>query len=156
MKHILLSVLLLASPLLAADEVSYYKGGEFNLSLFGSVNTTDFDNERGSVGLGADLFLSENIGIGVSTAIEDMNGSTIDNVSVRVLYRIPVKQNAIYGFAGGKRLLNEGAWSGLIGMGVERRWAKHFGTFLEWGGEKQLTGSRDVSAFGTAGVRLNF
>lgn len=153
MKHILLSVLLLASPLYAED---YYRACEFSVDAFGSVATTDFDNERGSAGFGVNFFMTENIGVGVSTAFEDLDGSTFDNVSVRGIYRIPIRKNAIYGFAGGKRLLNDGDWAGLIGMGVERRWTKAFGTFLECGGEKELTGQRNVKAFGTAGIRINF
>lgn len=154
---------LLVIPASAADkaDVPYFKAGEFSVDLFGGVKTPDFDRERSSAGFGVNLFITENIGIGASTAFEDMNGSAFDNFSLRGIYRIPLSyvpgnQNAIYGFAGAQRLLNQGDWAGELGVGVERRWARHFGTFAEIGMFKELTGERNVSATGKVGVRVVF
>lgn len=148
---------LLVLPSSAGEpEVPYFRAGEFSIDLFGGVKTTDFDNERSSAGFGVNLFLTENIGIGASTAFEDLSGSAFDNFSLRGIYRIPIHKNAIYGFGGAQRLLNQGDWAGELGVGVERRWTSHFGTFVEVGMHKELTGERNASATGKVGIRVAF
>lgn len=151
-----LIILLLSASTLLAQTNGYFRANEFSIDLFGGVRTGDFDSERSSAGFGVNLFLTENIGIGASTAFEDLNGSAFDNFSLRGIYRIPINKNAIYGFAGGQRLLNQGDWAGELGVGVERRWNYSIGTFAEVGMHKELTGERNTSATGKVGLRCSF
>lgn len=141
-----------ASP---PDQESLYKAG-VELDLFGQVRTTDFDTERGSAGVGLSAYFTESIGVRATTAFEDLRGSVFDNVSIHGLYRMPLNKNAIYGYAGAQRLLNDGEWALEGGVGAERRWARHFATFAEIGFHKQLTGERPIAALGKVGIRIPF
>jgi len=136
---------------------NYFRANEFSVEAFGGVRTSDFDSERSHAGVGVSYFFTENIGARVSSAWEDMNGAFFDNLSVRGIYRIPIDKNAIYGFAGGQFLFDNDDWAALLGVGVERRWTPHFGTFLEIGMHKELTGDeRPASATAKVGVRIPF
>jgi hypothetical protein len=136
---------------------AFYRKGEFSLDTFGGLRTSDFDSEKSHVGVGMNYFLTENIGAGVATSWEDASGQFFDNINVRVIYRIPIDKNAIYGFAGGQFLFDNDDWAAELGVGVERRWTRHFGTFLEIGMHKELTGEeRPASATAKVGVRIPF
>lgn len=159
---ILLFIALLALPVKAAEipsppeaEQAFYKAG-VELEVAGQVRTTDFDTERGSAGVGLSAYFTESIGVRATTAFEDLRGSVFDNVSIHGLYRMPLNKNAIYGYAGAQRLLNDGEWALEGGVGAERRWARHFATFAEIGFHKQLTGERPITALGKVGVRIPF
>lgn len=137
--------------------VKYYHANEFSLDAFGGLRTSDFDSERSHAGVGVNYFLTENIGFGTSTSWEDLNGEFFDNISVRGIYRIPIDKNAIYGYVGGQYLFDNDDWAAALGVGVERRWTRHFGTFLEIGMHKELTGDeRPASATAKIGVRVPF
>lgn len=160
-------LLLFVSPGYAADapkipappeaEVKYYKANEFSVDVFGGLRTSDFDTERSHAGVGMNYFLTENIGVGVATSWEDLNGQFFDNISVRGIYRIPIDKNCIYGFLGGQFLFDPDDWAANFGVGVERRWIPHLGTFLEIGMHKELTGDeRAASATAKVGIRIPF
>lgn len=151
---VLLSAVARAGDLVPKEE-GYFRAG-LELSGFGELRTEDLDKERSAAGIGASLFFTESIGVGVQTALQDTSGSFVDSFVARGIYRIPINQNAIYGFAGGERLLNQGEWAILGGVGVERRWTKNIGTFLEIGFNKQLTGDRNIFAVPSVGVRYAF
>jgi len=167
MKKILLTgniLTLLAGALRAADAPilvvpeatpSFYRAGvEFDVSA--GIATPDLDRERSSVGFGANLYVTENVGIRAFTSFEDLHGSTFDNVSVAALYRIPLGRHAIYGFAGGTRELNDGEWSIIGGPGFETRFTPRIGAFGELGFSKRLTGDREISATARVGLRVFF
>lgn len=157
-------MLLFAAPSSAAEApkapeatVTYYKANEFSLDVFGGLRTSDFDNERSHAGVGMNYFLTQNIGVGVATSWEDLSGEFFDNISVRGIYRIPIDKNCIYGFLGGQFLFDDDNWAANFGVGVERRWIPHLGTFLEIGMHKELTGDeRPASATAKVGLRVPF
>lgn len=133
-----------------------YRAQEFQIDGFYQSTSIDLDDERGAVGIGGNLFLTRNLGLGISTALEDLNGSTIDSISVRGIFRAPINQYAFYAFGGGTRELDSGDWSIQAGPGFEWRWTPNFGPWAEIGFTKQLTGSRDIAAQARLGLRVSF
>lgn len=135
----------------------YYRAGEFSVEGFGGLRTSDFDNERSNIGIGMNYFLTENVGVGIATAFENTSGQFFENLSVRGIYRIPIDKNAIYGFVGGYYLFDNDDWAADLGVGVERRWIPHLGTFLEIGMLKKLTGNeKPAAATARVGLRIPF
>lgn len=151
---IIVSILALIGLVARADELNSFYGAEVSLDLGVGLSTPDLDSERSHAGFGLTAYFTDNFGVGASTSFEDLSGSAFDNLTLRGLYRIPIGQNAIYGFAGARRWFNRGEWSGVGGVAVERRWAKYFATYAELGFEKQFTGTRPISATVEAGIRI--
>lgn len=155
MKHILLSVLLLASPLFAADEVSsFYRDHEFQIDSFYQTVTSDFEAESGSAGLGLNAFITRNIGVGVSTDLSDLNGHLIDNVSLRGIYRVPIDRTALYGYGGATRYMEAEEWAINLGVGAEVRFTPNVGPFIEAGMIKLL--KHGAEATGRVGFRVSW
>lgn len=155
MKHILLSVILLASPLLAADDVrSFYREREFQIDSFYQTVTPDFEQERGSAGLGLNAFITRNLGFGVSTDLQNLNGPLIDNVSLRGIYRVPIDRTALYGYGGTTRYFKREDWSINLGVGAEVRLSPNAGPFVEAGMIKFL--KQGAEATGRIGFRFSF
>lgn len=155
MKYILLSVLLLASPLVAADEASsFYRDREFQIDTFYQTVTPDFEAETGSAGLGLNAFVTRNIGVGVSTDLQNLNGHLIDSVSLRGIYRVPIDRTALYGYGGATRYLKAEEWAINLGVGAEVRFAPNAGPFLEAGMIKLLR--HGAEATGRVGFRVSF
>lgn len=153
MKHILLSILLLASPVLAAES-SFYRDREFQIESFYQTVTPDFEAETGSVGFGLNAFLTRNIGVGVSTDIGNLNGHLIDSVSLRGIYRVPIDRTALYGYGGTTRYLKAEEWSINLGVGAEVRFTPNVGPFIEAGMIKLI--SHGAEATGRIGLRVSF
>jgi hypothetical protein len=140
----------------ADSDQQFFKAREFSLSAFYQSTTTDFDNERGATGIAVGYYLTENIGFDVSSAFEDMRGSFVDDLTVRGLYRIPIRRHAFYFFGGGTRHLREGTWGIVLGPGAEVRLNQNFGLFSEIALTKELTGAREVAAQARLGLRVSF
>lgn len=145
-----------APPVKAGEVEKYYRAGEFSLDAFGELHTQDFDSERSAAGFGANFFLTENFGVGASTSFQDLNGSAVDNLSLRGIWRAPFGRNAVYLFGGATRRFQEGEWDLYLGPGLETRFTKNFGIFAETGIDKQITGAREATAIGRVGVRVAF
>lgn len=135
---------------------SFYRAGEFSVSAFGGVTSPDLDAETTHVGIGADFFLTENLGIGALSSFEDTKGSLVDNVSLRALFRAPIGRYAFGAFAGATRQLKAGEWSINLGPTFEVRLTEHLGWITEIGMDKRLTGDREVSAVARTGIRFAF
>lgn len=133
-----------------------FRPQEFQIDSFYQNTSDNLDNERGAVGIGANLFLTRNFGIGASTALEDLKGSTIDSISVRGIFRAPISHYAFYAFGGGTREFDSGDWSIQAGPGFEWRWTPNFGPWAEIGFTKQLTGEREIAAQARLGLRASF
>lgn len=131
-----------------------YRANEFSLEGFYSTSTPDFEAETGSAGVGVNYFLTQNFGIGASTAVGNLNGPLIDSVSLRGIYRVPIEKTALYGYGGSTRLLKREEWTVDLGVGAEHRFAPAFGLFVEAGMVKLLKHSAEAT--GRVGVRFNF
>lgn len=158
MKKTLIIIGLLLATGLAMRAQEFYKGGEFSIEAFGSVVSPDLDSERTQYGFGGQFFLTRNLGIGAYTAIENLDGHTLENVTVRGIWRVPIERHALYFWGGATRYFHdETRWNLVLGPGYEFRPIEHVGLFAEIGMEKELTGEvRDLSATARAGLRFSF
>lgn len=154
MKTLILSILLLTSTAIAADESEFYRDREFQIDSFYKTVTPDFEAESGSAGLGVNAFLTRNIGIGASTDLSDLNGHLIDNVSLRGIYRVPIDRTALYGYGGATRYLKAEEWAINLGVGAEVRFTQNAGPFVEAGMIKLL--KHGAEATGRVGFRVSF
>lgn len=133
----------------------FYRAG-FQISVFGGLITSDFDNERSNVGFGGDYFFNKNLGLGASTAFEDVDGVAFDKLNLRGLVRLPIGRYAVYGFAGTTREFDDHEWALVIGPGLEGRITTEIGAFTEIGILKRWTGDREVGAEARIGIRYAF
>lgn len=139
---------------LAQDE--FYRAGEFSVDTFYQAHTSDFDKAPGAPGIGLNYFPHENIGLGLSTAMDNVEGTFFEEVAARGIYRMPFGRNAISLWAGGTFNLESEDWRLNLGPEVETRLTKNVGAFLRLGIDKQLTGDRDAAALVVIGVRAAF
>lgn len=131
-----------------------YGPNEFSLEGFYATTTPDFEAETGTAGIGVNYFLTRNFGLGVSTAVGNLNGPLIDNVSLRGIYRVPIEKTALYGYGGSTRLLKREEWTIDLGVGAEHRFSPNFGPFIEAGMVKLLKHSAEAT--GRVGLRVSF
>lgn len=136
----------------AAEES--YRASEFSLEGFYATSTPDFEAETGSAGVGLNFFPWRNLGLGVSTAVGNLNGPLIDSVSLRGIYRVPIEKTALYGYGGSTRLLKREEWTIDLGVGAEHRFSPNFGPFIEAGMVKLLKHSAEAT--GRVGLRVSF
>lgn len=141
-----------APAAIPAPVVEKYYGSEVSADLFAGYGTTDFNEGIGFTGFGVNYYLNDNLGVGASTSFNSFSGRFFDNVSLKGLYRIPIGKNAIYGFAGGLRELDQDKWGLTIGGGVERRIAKYLSLYGEVAMEK--FSDIDPVAVGKIGIRI--
>lgn len=149
----------------AAEEpktTSAFHGNELSAEVFGAVISPDLDSETTGYGYGVQYYLPwiENLGGGVYTSFKDLSGHMFDNVSARLLWRVPVAdKHAFYAHGGGTRYFHgdDTRWTLILGPGYSYRPWKHIDFFSEIGMEKELTGEeRELSATARAGVRFVF
>lgn len=149
--------LFLLACIARADELATndsYRASEFSLEGFYTTSTPDFEAETGSAGVGLNYFLTRNFGIGVSTAVGNLNGPLIDSVSLRGIYRVPIEKTALYGYGGSTRLIKREEWTIDLGIGVEHRFTPNIGPFIEAGMVKLLKHSAEAT--GRVGLRVSF
>lgn len=134
----------------------FYRGGEFQIDLFGSLATPDLDNYQSGAGLGLNYYLSKNIGIGATIAGDwSEHGQVVDSAGGSLLYRIPIERSAITFRGGATWDLRREGWSLELGPGLEHRFTRHIGIFTEALLSKRID-EGDVHAVGRAGIRLAF
>lgn len=167
----LLALLMLAPLALLAAEVeteSFYKPG-VSFDLFGSARTYDLNDARGGVGLGANWYFANNLGIGVEGLTENTAESFVDFAQVNALWRITSGRAAlnITGGAGwsfdppGKVTTKHVTTEPddelfvAVGVGPEYAFSKAFHVFAEGRAVKPVEGG-DIHALFRAGLRLSF
>lgn len=140
-----------------APPTSPFHAGEVALDAFGAVTSPDLDAETLSYGVGAQLYLTRNLGVGVSTSLTETEGHFFENVSFRGLWRVPIERHALYAFGGVTRYVHDNPrYSLILGPGYEWRPVDHLGFFGEVGMEKELTGTeRSLAATARLGIRLS-
>lgn len=144
-----------------AQSASAFKGNELSVDLFGGVISPDLDDETTTYGFGLQYYTPwiENLGAGVYTTFTDLSGHTPDNVSARLLWRVPVAdKHAFYAHGGGTRYFHdETGWNLILGPGYSYRPFAHIEFWGEVGMDKEITGEdRDLAATARAGVRLTW
>lgn len=127
------------------DQTDCYRSGELSLDGFGtgSIGKYTIDHPSGSrvrhdsklgAGVGLNYFFTRNIGIGADMYSENTTGAFIDSASANLTLRLPLGHS---GFApyilggGGYQFDLARAWFCQAGVGVEYRFNRHVGIFLD-------------------------
>ena len=171
MKKLLAVLLLSATTLFAAEPIDCYQANEVSFDTFFQVRTDDFDDERMGAGIGINYFLTRNWGIGIEGSAENTSGVFVEATRANLIYRIPINRSAIYVFAGAganfcvppepESALESGEsdeggdkWAIDVGVGIEHRFAKHFGAFTDIRLDK--IEDRGATALARLGFRIPF
>ncbi len=122
-----------------------YNANELNVSFFGtgtvgertvrrpSVNRIERDGELGA-GAGVQYFFTRYVGISADAYTESTHHNWIDNVDVDLIGRLPIANTGLapYIMGGGGRQLDPlYQWTLNAGAGLEWRFSKHVGVFLD-------------------------
>lgn len=148
------------NPLFLANEVS--------LDLFGTASVgqetlndiTDErvkDDGRLGLGLGVNYFFTRHLGLGGDAYTENVHDSFVDNASGNLIFRIPLDEIhlAPYAYGGGGRQFDPTElWFAQAGAGLEVRFTRHFGLFLD--GRYVFTDGTGNIGVGRLGLRGTF
>lgn len=159
-----LLLLFTLSAFAAPKEKSLYEAGEIYVETFAGVSTADFKTFDGLYGAGFGIAYHKNWLIGARVLHNgwDIKGTTVQDVQARVVGRLPLSGSlAPYLFVGvGYRLGSASVPKGRenlhldSGGGLEYRFTKHLGAFVETGWSANLDSK---NAFvGTGGLRVTF
>ena len=127
------------------DQGNYYRAGELSLDAFGTASLGEQtinhfsgdrarDNTRFGAGAGINYFFTKNIGIGADAYSENTTGPFVDSVSGNLILRFPLGESgfAPYVFGGGGYQFDMARqWFGQGGAGMEYRFTRHVGIFVD-------------------------
>jgi hypothetical protein len=133
------------SQTLQYDQNKFYRCNELSLDGFGSASLGEYtlthpsgdrirQNTQFGVGAGINYFITRNIGIGGDAYSENTTGAFIDSTSASLILRLPLGQSgfAPYAFGGGGHQFDMAQlWFGQFGAGMEYRFTRHVGVFLD-------------------------
>lgn len=123
----------------------YYRANELSLDVFGTASLGKYSldhfsgarlrqNTRLGAGVGLNYFFTRNIGIGGDLYSEDTTGAFIDSASANLILRLPLGHSGFspYAFGGGGYQFDLAkVWFAQAGAGIEYRFTKHVGAFLD-------------------------
>jgi len=137
-----------------ANDEETFNARERVFSLFGSY--VDKPGDYGGMGVGVTYYITQRLGVGAVTHVEDIGGTIIDNVAGEGYFRFPLKNAPIapYVTAAIGRSFDTHEMFYLAGGGAEWQWKPRLRAFgdLSW----QINDdSRDGFAL-RLGVRLGF
>jgi hypothetical protein len=132
-------------PMPLPDRVDFYHANELSLDVFGMASLWDSTVDHLSAarvqhqtqfgaGLGLNYFITRNFGIGADAYAQDTTGVFVDSASVNLILRLPLGHSgfAPYAFGGGgRRFESDDVWFGQLGAGLEYRFTRHMGAFLD-------------------------
>jgi len=150
------------------DQGDYYRSSELSVDAFGSGSLGEYTldhlsservrkNIRLGAGAGANYFITRNIGIGADAYSENTTGAFIDSASGNLILRLPLGQSgfAPYVFGGGGHQFDMGQmWFGQAGGGMEYRFTRHVGVFID--GRGVLPNETKLYGVARAGMRFAF
>jgi hypothetical protein len=152
------TLLLLAATSALADETvggdrtvtldrsnDYYRANEFSVDGFGMASLGRYSiehisgqrvkhNARLGAGAGVNYFFTRYFGLGIDGFSENTRGTFIDTASANLIFRIPIGQTPLapYVFAGGGHNFDNVRTSfGQAGAGLECRFTRHLGVFVD-------------------------
>jgi hypothetical protein len=150
------------------DRVDFYHANELSLDAFGMASLWESTVDHLSAarvqhqtqfgaGLGLNYFVTRNFGIGADAYAQDTTGVFVDSASVNLILRLPLGHSgfAPYAFGGGGRQFDLAkVWFGQIGAGMEYRFTRHVGAFVDarW----VLPGETKSYGVARLGVRFAF
>lgn len=105
-----------------------FRASELTWSVYGGW--VDKDDSKFAPGLGLTYYMTRNFGVGATLALENYDGSFIDNLAAEGYYRFPICDRwAPYAVAGiGYSFESEDVF-GYFGGGLEYRLSHHMGVF---------------------------
>jgi len=146
---------------------SFFRDMEFDVDGFaiGTIYERGFDdslhyfrhNVRYGAGAGGTFFFCRYLGIGGDFYTENSPGRFVAATSGNLVARYPIPHTCIapYIYGGGGHQFDRIQQSfGQVGAGLEVRFARHFGMFVD--GRYVVAPHTDNYIVGRAGVRLNF
>ena len=145
-----------------------YNANEWNFELFGTgtvgektlrrpaVNRIERDGKLGA-GAGVQYFFHRNIGIAAEAYSESTADNFVDNVDLNLIGRFPIGTSGVapYLIAGAGRQIDPiYQWTFGGGAGVEWRFARHVGVFLD--GRYVIADETKDYGLGRLGVKFGF
>ena len=129
----------------SSDSPDLFSAKETSLDLFGSASagqqTVDHlsglkinRDLRLGAGAGLNYFMTRNFGFGADAYSENIGHSFIDSTSINLIGRLPLGTSgfAPYAYGGvGHQFDPNGVWFGQAGAGIEYRFTRKFGTFVD-------------------------
>jgi len=146
------------------NQTAYYRASELSLDGFGTASVGGYtldhlsgsrvrQNTEGGAGAGINYFVTRYIGVGAEAYSENTTGVFIDNASANLTLRLPLGQSgfAPYAFGGGGHQFDMAKlWFGQAGAGMEFRFTRHVGLFLD----ARLVLPNETKYYGVARVGL--
>ena len=147
----------------------YYRANELSFDAFGtaaigeytiehlanqSPNSVRKDTQFG-VGAGVNYFATRYIGIGAEAYSQNTTGVFIDSASANLLLRAPLGQSGVAPYlmgGGGHQFDDAKYWFGQAGGGLEYRFLKHLGLFID----ARVVWPNETKAYGVGRAGLNF
>ena len=148
------------------DQGDTYRACELSADVFGTASLGEHSinhlsgsrvrhDTRLGAGLGLSYFFTRNLGIGADVYSENTTGAVVDSLSANLILRLPLGPSgfAPYAFGGGGRQfdLNE-AWFGQVGAGMEYRFTRNVGVFLD----ARWVVPQETKYYGVARLGLRF
>lgn len=148
------------------EQADVYRANELSLDGFGTGSLGSYtldhpsnnrvrQNTEFGAGAGVNYFLTRNLGIGAEAYSENTTGVFIDNASGNLILRLPLGQSgfAPYAFGGGGHQF-DGAklWFGQAGAGLEYRFTRNVGVFLD----ARAVWPNETKYYGVARAGLRF
>jgi hypothetical protein len=130
---LLLGVLVAATTATAASQSrEVFTSDEAHLNLFGTY-LNDADQTWGG-GIGLETYYGKYFGIGVSTHLENIKGTFIDNIATEVTLRYPIQSIHLAPYAVGSYGydFDRSEWFQAVGAGAEFRLGKTWGLFADY------------------------
>jgi len=154
------------SQSLQYDQNKYYRCNELSLDGFGTASLGEYtidhlssdrvrQNTEFGAGAGVNYFITRNIGIGAEAYSENTTGTFIDNASGNLILRLPLGQSgfAPYAFGGGGHQFDMAKlWFGQAGAGMEYRFTRHVGVFLD----ARMVWPNETKYYGVARLGMRF
>ncbi len=164
---------LAAIPVRGADTVvnqldDTYRAGELSLDAAGTASMDKYtlnhlstqrvnDNTKLGAGVGLNYYFTRNLGLGAETYCQQDGGDFFNNVTGNVLGRLPLGDSGFAPYAlagGGYRFQEVQTWLVQAGAGIEYRFCKHLGIFLD--ARCVIPEKTSYYAVARAGVRFAF
>jgi hypothetical protein len=148
------------------EQPDLYRGNELSLDAFGTASLGQYTIEHPSnqnvrqdtkfgAGAGLNYFITRYIGIGAEAYSQNTTGTFIDSASANLMLRLPLGQS---GFApyilggGGHQFDQTDFWFGQAGGGMEYRFCRNVGIFLD----ARAVWPNETKNYGVARLGLRF
>jgi hypothetical protein len=126
------------------DRGEFYRAEEMSVDVFGTAALGKYTLENASddrvrkdlkfgAGVGLSYFLTRNVGIGADAYSQNTSGVFVDSASANLIVRFPLGQSGFAPsiFGGGGREFEIKTWFAQVGAGMEYRFTRNIGTFLD-------------------------